>query len=46
MFDTVKLTEEEDTHIAGWRCPECQKRMLELAMDRLTRSNDNSGFAD
>jgi hypothetical protein len=36
MFDSVHLTEEEDAHITGWRCPECQKAMLELATNPLT----------
>jgi hypothetical protein len=45
MFDTVRLTEEEDAHVTGWRCPECKKTMFELAIPNpLTRPKDDSGF--
>jgi len=30
MFETVHLTEQEDAHITGWHCSECQKTMFEL----------------
>jgi hypothetical protein len=46
VFDSVRLTEEEDEHTSGWRCLECQKTMLELAMDLLTISKDDSGSAE
>jgi hypothetical protein len=29
MFDTVYLTEEEEAHIWGWKCPECRNAMLD-----------------
>jgi hypothetical protein len=48
LYDTVRLTEEEGAHISGGRCPECQKTMLELAMNPLTPSkdDDSSGSAE
>jgi hypothetical protein len=43
MFDSVHLTEKEDAHIAGWRCPECAKAALELVLNRMTRPKDPNG---
>jgi len=37
MFESVQLTEEEDAHIVGWRCPECNKTLLEIVENRMTR---------
>jgi len=45
MFDSVRLTEEEDAHITGWRCAECHTTMLELTMDLLTRSKDDAALS-
>jgi hypothetical protein len=45
MFESVRLTEEEDAHITGWRCPECQKTMLELTMNLLKQAKAESGLA-
>jgi uncharacterized protein with PIN domain len=36
MFATVHLTEEEDAHIVGWRCPECKNAILEIALNRVS----------
>jgi hypothetical protein len=43
MFDSVHLTEEEDAHIAGWRCPECKNAILELVLNRMTGPKDPDG---
>jgi hypothetical protein len=37
MFESVHLTEEEDAHIVGWRCPECKNALLEIVENRMTR---------
>jgi hypothetical protein len=46
MFGSVCLTEEEDAHISGWHCTECQKTMLELTMNLLKRLKDDGGSAE
>jgi hypothetical protein len=43
MFDSVHLTEEEDAHIAGLRCPECTNAIMELVLNRMTRPKDPDG---
>jgi len=30
LFDSVRLTEEEDAHIARWDCQECKNVIMEL----------------
>jgi hypothetical protein len=46
MFDSVHLTEQEDAHINGWDCPECQKTMLELAETLRPEQKADSGSAE
>jgi hypothetical protein len=46
MFYSVRLTEEEDSHISGWRCPECKNALLELVLNRITSPKDPSGSVE
>jgi|RhiMetdeSRZDD1v2_1073273.scaffolds.fasta_scaffold4958083_1 hypothetical protein len=34
VFDTVHLTEEEDSHVAEGGCPECKSAILEIVLNR------------
>ena len=34
-INTARLTEAEDSHIAGWRCQECANVMLEVVSEHL-----------
>ena len=45
MFDTVDLTEQEDAHINGWKCTQCQKTMLELTENLRAEEKADSGSA-
>jgi hypothetical protein len=42
MFATVHLTEEEDAHLAGWRCAECTSAVLEVVMHHMSRQQEDS----
>jgi hypothetical protein len=39
LLSTIQLTEDEDAHIAGWKCPKCRAAMLEVGLKHLERPN-------